>query len=185
MSWIIDPAHSHLQFTVRHMMIAKVRGTFDQFNGFIDYDPNNPAETNVQVTVDVDSVYTREDKRDAHLRSPDFFDVESFPHMTFRSTRVEPAGEGQGMLYGDLTIKDKTNEIVLEVNYEGMAKSPWGTTSVGFSASGKINRKEWSLNWNQALETGGWLVGDEIKIDIEVELVKQEEQEEEGTVALA
>lgn len=180
MSWIIDTAHSHLQFTVRHMMIAKVRGTFDEFSGVVDYDPNNPTDTNIQVTIDVDSINTREDKRDGHLRSADFFDVENFPHMTFRSTRVVSKGDGEGKLYGDLTIRDQTKEVVLNVSYEGMAKAPWGTTSIGFSASGKINRKDWGLNWNQALETGGWLVGDEIKIDIEVELVKTPEEEKEA-----
>lgn len=185
MSWIIDPAHTHLQFKVRHMMISKVRGSFDEFSGVVDYDPNKPANTDVQVTVDVDSINTRDDQRDNHLRSADFFDVENYPHMTFHSTRVEPAGSGKGKLYGDLTIKGKTNEIVLDVNYEGRAQSPWGQISVGFSASGKINRKEWGLNWNKALETGGWLVGDEVNIEIEVELIKQEEEEAEGESVLA
>ena len=185
MSWIIDTAHTHLQFKVRHMMISKVRGTFDEFSGVVEYDPNNPANTDVKVTIDVDSINTREEKRDNHLRSADFFDVENYPHMTFQSTRVEPAGEGRGKLYGDLTIKDITNEVVLDVVYEGMAKSPWGQTSVGFSASGKINRQNWDLNWNQALETGGWLVGDDVTINIDVELIKQEQAEEEGEAVFA
>src|SRR5439155_16809082 len=116
------------------------------------------------------------EKRDAHLRSPDFLDVEQFPYITFKSTRVEHIDDSHGKLIGDLTIRDVTHEVVLDVEYAGQAKTPWGTTSAGFSATTKINRKDWGLNWNVALEAGGWLVSDEIKINIELELVQQVEQ---------
>ncbi|MCB0611596.1 MAG: YceI family protein, partial [Lewinella sp.] len=123
------------------------------------------------------SINTREDQRDAHLRSADFFDVDNHPQAHFRSTKVERTGDKRAKLTGDLTIRGVTKPVTLDVVYEGMAKSPWGTMSAGFSASGKLNRKDWGLNWNQALETGGVLVGEEIQLNIEVELVKQPEAE--------
>lgn len=175
MAWQVDYSHSDIQFKVRHMMISKVRGRFEDFEATIDFDPENPTNTNVEVSVDLASINTRDEKRDGHLRSADFFDVENNPTMTFSSTRVEQDDEYHGRLFGDLTIGDVTKEIVLDVEYAGMAKSPWGTTSAGFSATGKLNRKEFGLNWNAALETGGVLVGDEVEIAIEVEIVKQEE----------
>jgi polyisoprenoid-binding protein YceI len=183
MNWQIDFAHSEIAFTVRHMMISKVRGRFEEFDGSVDFDLDNPAETTVSVDVDVASIDTRDEDRNNHLRSPDFFDVESYPTMHFESSRVERTGEKTAKLFGDLTIKDVTREIVLDVTYAGMAKSPWGSTSAGFSASGTINRKDWGLNWNQALETGGVLVGDKVQIDVEVELIKQEEEEAEAAPA--
>jgi len=172
MSWQIDSSHSHIYFTARHMMISKVRGSFENFSGTINFDEENPTNTTVNVEVDLTSVSTRDEKRDGHLKSPDFFDVENYPTMEFVSTRVEQIDEHNGRLYGQLTIKDITKEVVLDVDYAGIAKSPWGTVSAGFSASGSLNRKEWGLNWNQALETGGVLVGDKINIEIELELVK-------------
>ena len=172
MSWQIDSSHSHVNFTARHMMISKVRGNFESFSGTVNFDEENPANTTVNIEVDLTSVNTRDEQRDGHLKSPDFFDVENYPTMTFVSTRVEQIDAQNGRLFGQLTIKDVTKEIVLDVEYAGMAKSPWGTVSAGFSASGSLNRKEWGLNWNQALETGGVLVGDKINIEIELELVK-------------
>ncbi|MCA9972103.1 MAG: polyisoprenoid-binding protein [Anaerolineales bacterium] len=172
MTWQIDFAHSEINFTVRHMMISKVRGQFESFDGTVNFDPDNPANTTVNIRVDTSSINTKEGQRDGHLKSPDFLDVETYPTMTFTSTRVEQTGDDTARLVGDLTIRGVTKEVVLNVEYAGQAKSPWGTTSAGFSASGKINRKDWGLTWNQALETGGVLVGDEIKIDIELELVQ-------------
>lgn len=172
MSWQIDPSHSHITFTVRHMMISKVRGRFEAFSGSVNFDEANPANTTVNIEVDLTSVNTRDEKRDGHLKSPDFFDVEKYPTMTFLSNRVEQIDAHNGRLYGNLTIKGISKEIVLEVTYAGTAKSPWGIVSAGFSARGAVNRKEWGLNWNQALETGGVLVGDEINIEIELELVE-------------
>lgn len=180
MSWTIDPAHSHIQFAVRHMMISTVRGEFESFSGTIDFDPEKPERTQVYAEVDTASLTTRDETRDNHLRSADFFSAGDYPVMTFESTRVEPQGPRKGKLVGDLTIRGVTREVVLDVEYAGMARSPWGQTSAGFSASANINRKEWGLNWNQALETGGVLVGDSVKISIELELVKVEEPETEA-----
>jgi polyisoprenoid-binding protein YceI len=176
MAWHIDAAHSEIQFSVKHMMIATVRGRFTQFTGTIEADEQNPTAGQVTVQIDAASLDTGNEQRDGHLRSADFFDVEQYPHITFRSTRIESRGENEGRLHGELTIRNVTKPVVLDVDYAGTAKSPWGTTSAGFSAQTKINRKEWGLNWNVALETGGWLVSDEIKISIDVELVKQEQQ---------
>lgn len=175
MSWQIDTAHSHVQFTVRHMMISKVRGSFEAFSGTVEFDESNPTASTIDVEIEVGSINTREAQRDGHLKSADFFDAESYPTMTFKSNRVEKVDDSHGRIIGDLTIKGVTKEVVLDVEYFGLAKSPWGTTSAGASASTKINRKDWGLSWNQALETGGVLVGEEVKIDIEIEIVKQEQ----------
>ena len=128
---------------------------------------------------------TGEERRDTHLRSADFLDVEQFPFLTFKSTHVERIDETHGKLYGELTIRDITKPVVLSVEYAGQAKTPWGTTSAGFNAQTKINRKDWDLNWNVALETGGWLVGDTITINIELELVKQVEQPQDAETVAA
>lgn len=175
MSWQLDYTHSHIQFSVRHMMISKVKGEFEKFEGTVSFDEANPTNTTVNVSVDLSSINTREEKRDGHLRSADFFDVENYPTMTFVSKRVEKTGENTGKLIGDLTIRGITKEVTLNVEYAGQAKSPWGTVSAGFTAAGKINRKEFGLTWNAALETGGVLVGEDVEIAIEVELVKQAE----------
>ncbi len=174
MAWQIDNAHSQVEFSVRHMMISNVRGRFETFSGTVEFDEANPARSTVDVRIDAASINTRDPRRDGHLKSPDFFDAEKYPYVTFKSKRVEPTSENTGKIYGDLTIRDVTREVVLDVYYAGLAKSPWGTTSAGFSAETKINRKDYGLNWNQTLETGGVLVGDEIKIAIELEIVKQE-----------
>jgi polyisoprenoid-binding protein YceI len=176
MAWHIDPAHSEIQFSVKHMMISTVRGRFNEFTGTVEADENNPTDAKVDVQVKVASISTGDEKRDGHLRSPDFFDAEQFPFLTFKSSSVEQVDETHGKLHGELTIRDVTKPVVLDFEYAGQAKSPWGTISAGFSAQTKINRKDWGLNWNVALETGGWLVGDQITISIELELVKQLEQ---------
>ncbi len=180
MTWTIDAAHTHLEFSVTHMMLAKVRGEFEDFEGTIAFDPENPAATEVDISIDVASLTTRNKDRDAHLRSPDFFNVEEYPKMTFKSKRVELVSDHEAKLVGDLTIKDITREVVLDVNYAGQAQSPWGTTSAGFTASTTIDRTDWGLTWNQALETGGVLVSEKIGINIETELVKQAEAEAEA-----
>ena len=185
MAWQIDVAHSEIQFSVRHMMISTVRGRFTQFTGTVVADEQNPTAAKVDVQIAADSIVTGDPKRDGHLRSPDFFDAEQFPYLTFKSNRVEQIDDEHGKLYGELTIRDVTRPVVLDFEYAGQAKSPWGTTSAGFSAQTKINRKDWGLNWNVALETGGWLVSDEIKINIELELVKSVDQEEEEEAAVA
>jgi polyisoprenoid-binding protein YceI len=185
MSWHIDLSHSHIQFSVRHMMISKVRGRFEQFSGNVELDEQNPVNSRVEVQIEAASIDTKSADRDKHLRSPDFFDAEQFPYLTFKSKRVEQIDATHGRIIGDLTIRDVTREVVLDAEYAGQAKSPWGTTSAGFSAETKINRKEWGLNWNVALETGGWLVSDEITISIELELVQQVEQPTEAEAVLA
>jgi polyisoprenoid-binding protein YceI len=183
MAWIIDVSHSGIQFSVKHLGISTASGTFTSFTGTIDADEQNPTAAKVDVQIETASINTRDEKRDAHLRSPDFFDVDTYPTLTFKSTRVEQLDASNGKLYGDLTIKDITKPVVLNFEFAGLAKSPWGTTSAGFSAETKINRKDWNLNWNVALEAGGWLVGEEVKIAIELELLKQVEQPEAAAAA--
>lgn len=180
MSYQIDNAHSQVQFTVRHMMISKVRGWFEKFEGSVELNEAKPANTKVDVRIETASINTREAARDGHLRSADFFESEKYPYMTFKSTRVEVLDSTTARLYGDLTIKDVTNPVVLDVEYSGSAKSPWGSTSYGFSGHTVINRKDWGLTWNKGLETGGVLVGDDITIDIELELVQVPEKQAEA-----
>lgn len=177
MAWSIDNSHSEITFTVRHMMISNVRGHFEKFTGTVDFNEQEPARSSVNVQIETASINTKEPNRDAHLRSGDFFEAEKYPTMNFESTRVEPQGPNAGKIYGNLTIRDVTRPVVLDVEYSGMARSPWGTTSAGFTATTTINRKDWNLTWNKALETGGMLVGEEIKINIELEVVKQPETE--------
>jgi polyisoprenoid-binding protein YceI len=173
MSWVIDTSHSQVQFSVRHMMISKVRGTFETFSGTVEFDEQTPANSSVNVQIDAASIQTKDEKRDGHLKSPDFLDVANHAHLTFTSKRVEVVDESHGRIIGDLTIRGVTKEVVLETEYNGQSKSPWGSTSAGFSAVTKINRKDWDLNWNVALETGGLLVGEEVTISIEIEIIKQ------------
>lgn len=177
MPFQIDQSHSEIQFSARHMMVSKVRGVFETWNGTIALDPANPASTTVDITIDAASINTKDAQRDGHLRSPDFLNVEKFPSVTFKSTKVDVTGDNTAKLSGDLTIAGATKPVVLDVEYQGNAKSPWGTTNYGFSAHTKINREDWGLTWNAALETGGWLVGKEISIDIDLELIQVAEPE--------
>ncbi len=174
MSWQIDPAHSLIEFSVTHMMIAKVRGRFNNFSGVVELNESQPEKTSVDVEIDVESIDTRQQQRDDHLRSADFFNIAEYPKMKFISTEVKIVDQKHAVLIGNLTIKDITKPVSLNVEFNGLSKSPWGSTSAGFSATGKINRKDWVLTWNQTLETGGVLVGDEITVNIEIELIKQE-----------
>lgn len=178
MIWRIDPTHTQIEFSVRHMMISKVRGRFETFDGAIHLDAENPTASRVEGTVDVASINTQDEQRDGHLRAADFFDVEKYPQLSFRSTRVEPVGSGQYKVYGDLTIKGVTREVVFDVADGGQAQDPWRNKRWGFSATTKINRKDFGLNWNVALETGGWLVGEEVTISAEVELVQEQPDQE-------
>jgi polyisoprenoid-binding protein YceI len=173
MAWVIDNAHSEITFNVRHMMISNARGRFEKFSGTVNFDEANPAASTVEVQIEAASINTREAQRDGHLRSPDFLDADKYPMLTFKSKHVETTGPNTGKITGDLTVRDVTKEVVLDTEYSGQSKSPWGTTSAGFSATTKINRKDWNLVWNVALETGGMLVGEDIKINIELEIVKQ------------
>lgn len=173
MSWTIDPSHSEIQLSVRHMMISKVRGRFESFSGTVDFNEENPAASAVDVTIDAGTINTKDAQRDGHLKSADFLNVEEFPALSFKSKRVEVVGANKGRIYGDLTIRGVSREVVLDAEYSGQAKSPWGTVSAGFSATTSFDRKDWGLGWNQALETGGILVGDKVDVNIELELVKQ------------
>ena len=172
-TWSIDPAHSHVEFAVKHLMISTVKGRFGIVRGTVRLDDSDPARGQAEIEIDADSIDTREAKRDAHLRSADFFDVETFPTITFRSTRTEKAANDDFKLVGDLTIHGVTREVTLDVTAEGRGKDPWGGERAGFSATTKIKRSEFGLTWNQALETGGFVVGDEIKISLDVEVVRQ------------
>jgi polyisoprenoid-binding protein YceI len=157
------------------MMISNVHGQFQKFSGTIDFDETNPAKTKVAVQIEVAGLNTRDEKRDAHLKSSDFFDAEKYPYITFQSTRIDVKDKTHAVLYGDLTMRDKPHQIALDVEHNGLAKSPWGTTNAGFSATTQFKRKQWDLNWNVPLETGGVLVGDDIHVTIELEIVKQSE----------
>jgi len=159
------------------MMISNVHGRFENFTGNVDFNEQEPARSTVEVQIEAASINTRDPKRDGHLASPDFLNAEQYPYLTFKSNRVEVIDSNHAWIYGDLTIRDITREVVLDVEYSGQAQSPWGTLSAGFSASTTISRKDWDLTWNVALETGGVLVGDEIKINIELEIVRQPETE--------
>ena len=172
-TWQIDAAHSHVEFAVKHLMIATVKGRFGAVSGAVTTNGDGVAGAAVDVTIDASSVDTREPQRDTHLRSADFFDVATFPAITFRSTRVVPAGDGALTLTGDLTIHGVTRPITLAVTDEGAAKDPWGGDRRAFSATGRLSRKDFGLTWNQALEAGGVLVGDDVRISLEVELVRQ------------
>jgi polyisoprenoid-binding protein YceI len=169
--WTIDPNHSTVEFSAKHMMFATVKGRFGSVSGTIDFDPANPTAGSVNVEIDAASVDTRVADRDKHLRSADFFDVENFPKLTFRSTRIEQKDD-EFIVYGDLTIRDVTREVALETEFQGVGKSPWGQEVAGFEAKTKINRTDFGLTWNTALESGGVLVGDEIKINIYVEALR-------------
>lgn len=172
-TWKIDPAHTNVEFSVRHLMITTVKGRFTDVSGTVKIDDADPARSEVDVTINAASIDTREQQRDTHLRSADFFDVEKYPTITFRSTRVEPGQDGRLKVVGDLTIRGVTKSVTLDVAPEGRAKDPWGGERAGFSASTRINRSDFGLTWNQALETGGVMVGDRIDIAIDVEAVRQ------------
>jgi len=172
-SYDIDPAHSSAQFSVRHMMITNVRGGFSSVKGTIVYDADNPAGTTIDVIIDPGTIKTLDDQRDTHLKSGDFLDVEKYPAITFKSTKVIPNGTDEINVTGDLTIHGVTKEVVLRVegpSAEG--KDPWGNTRMGASAITKIKRSDFGLTWNAALETGGIMVGDDLKIDLEVQMIK-------------
>jgi polyisoprenoid-binding protein YceI len=171
-TWKIDPAHSQVEFAIRHLMITTVRGRFNDVKGTVVTEGDDPATAQVEVIIDVNSIDTREPQRDAHLKSADFFDVEKYPYITFKSRRVTDVKGDRFKLVGDLTIHGVTRDATLDVTSEGRATDPWGGERAGYSATTKINRKDFGLTWNQALETGGVLVGDEVKISIDLELVK-------------
>lgn len=168
----LDPSHTRLGFVARHAMVTKVRGQFSRFAGTLVLDGADPARSTAEVQIEVDSVSTGDEGRDAHLRSPDFFDAEQFPHITFTSTSAQVVGDGEFRLAGDLTIKGVTRPVTLHIEYTGSALDPFGNTRTGFEGSVEVNRKDWGLTWNAALETGGILVSDKIKLELDVSAVK-------------
>jgi polyisoprenoid-binding protein YceI len=171
--WTIDAAHAELGFAVRHLMLSTVRGRFGAVTGTVLVDENDPKSSKIDVTVDVASIDTRQEMRDNHLRSADFFDAANHPTMHFVSTRIEGDVSKTFKVIGDLTIRGTTRQVALDVTLEGRAKDPWGNDRAGFSATGQINRHDFGLNWNQALEAGGVTVGAEVKLTLDVEIVRQ------------
>jgi polyisoprenoid-binding protein YceI len=171
--WVLDPAHSLLEFSIRHMMITNVKGRFTTLEGSVFADTADLTTAEIAVTVDAASIDTREAQRDAHLKSPDFFDVEKFPQLSFKSWRLDRTGDNEYDLVGDLTIHGVTKTTTWKLTFEGEGKDPWGNQRAGFTAETKVNRKDFGLTWNAVLETGGILVGDEVKISVQAEAVKQ------------
>jgi polyisoprenoid-binding protein YceI len=172
MAWQLDKSHAHINFTVRHLMVTNVRGQFSDFDVNVDFNDQDLAKSSVEATIKAASIDTRFADRDTHLRSADFLDVENYPELTFKSKNIALNGRNNARIVGDLTIRGVTKEVVLDVEYTGIIKNPWGIQAAGFNAHTTIKRQDWGLVWNVALEAGGVLVGDDVKIDIELELVK-------------
>ena len=171
--WSIDPTHSEIGFKVKHMMFTNVSGKFGTYDASITTEGNDFENAAIEFSGDIASIDTANADRDGHLRSGDFFDAENHPKLTFKGSSFKKLGEGEYELAGDLTIKGVSKEVKLPVEFSGIMTDPWGNTKVGLSIEGKINRKDWGLNWNSALETGGVLVGEEVKLNIEIQLAKQ------------
>jgi polyisoprenoid-binding protein YceI len=172
-TWDLDPAHSQIEFAVRHMMVTTVRGQFHNFTATVDFDESNPERSTVEAHIDASSIETGMEARDAHLRSPDFLDAATYPELVFRSTHIEPSGEGFKVV-GDLTMHGQTHPVTLDAEIGGVVANMQGGRRAGFSASTKISRKVWGLTWNGALESGGVLVSDEIKITMDLAVVQAE-----------
>ena len=170
--WTIDTAHSAINFSVRHMVFGKTRGRFNRWQGRLQLVPEKLTSSSVEVTIDASSIVTSDEQRDTHLRSADFLDAEKFPTLTFRSTRVDDLGGGNLRILGDLTVHGTTREVVLEAEYGGNTKDPWGNNRAGFGARTSIDRTDFGLKWNMALEAGGIVVGNKVDIEIEVEAVQ-------------
>ena len=183
--WLLDPLHSTIGFSTRHMMVAKVRGSFRDFALDVAFDPEHPEQGRVTAIVQAASIDTGQEQRDTHLRSADFLAAESFPTLTFASTGVVPRGEGKYDLAGDLNIRGMTRRVTFDLEYLGEAANAQGGRSAGFSAHAKIKRHDWGLVWNQGLEAGGLAVGDEIEIEIDVELVRAAEEQVAAPVPVA
>jgi polyisoprenoid-binding protein YceI len=172
-TWTVDPVHSSVEFAVRHLMITTVKGRFTDVQGTVVLDDADPSAASAEITIQAASIDTREPQRDGHLKSADFFDVEKFPTLSFRSKGVR-GSKGDGFtLIGDLTIHGVTREVALEVTSEGKAKDPWGGERAGYTATTRIKRSDFGLTWNQLLETGGFAVSDDVKISLDVQLVQE------------
>lgn len=172
-TWALDLAHSEIQFKVKHMMITTVTGGFDRFNVAVETEGDDFSSASISFSAETASINTGSEQRDGHLQSADFFDAEQFPTLQFEGTSFKPAGNnGNYILEGNLTIKSITKPVTLDVEFGGVGKDPWGNTKAGFTLSGKINRKDWDLNWNAALEAGGVLVSEEVRLLGEIQLAK-------------
>ncbi len=172
--WVLDPTHSELTFRVKHLMISNVKGEFRKFEAAVLSDGDDFSNAEVSAVIDASSIDTNNNDRDNHLRSDDFFGADDHPQLTFKSTELNKLDEDNYQLKGLLQIKGVENEVILDVDYGGMMKDPYGNKKAGFTVSGKINRKDWGLNWNTALETGGVLVSDEVRINAEIQLVQEQ-----------
>ncbi len=173
-TWKIDPVHSEVGFSVKHMMVSNVKGRFRTLDGALHIDEQEPTRSWVEAKIEAASIDTHEPDRDAHLRSPDFFDVEPFPHLSFRSTLVSKIDDERWKVAGDLTIRDVTKEVVLDTVFEGQVKDAYGMDRAAFTATTEISRKDFGLNWNKMIETGGVVVGDRVKIELDIAAVRQE-----------
>lgn len=174
-SYTIDPAHSRIGFVARHAMVTKVRGSFNDFDGAGYFDAANPANSKMQLSIKAASIDTRHPDRDAHLRSNDFFDMDTYPRITFSSTSVEQAGDVRFRVNGDLTIKGVTRPVTVDFDYTGSAVDPYGNQRIGFEGTTVVNRKDWGVNWNAALEAGGVLVSENVTLEFEVSAVRSAE----------
>ena len=173
-SYDLDPAHTRLGFATKHAMVATVRGGFNDFSGVIQIDADEPTKSTAEVTIQTASISTGNEQRDGHLRTNDFFEIETYPSITFRSTRAAVKSDGESyQLWGDLTVKDVTREVQLDLDYQGTATDPYGNVRVGFEGRTQINRKDFGLTFNVALETGGVLVGDKVKIELDISAIKK------------
>jgi polyisoprenoid-binding protein YceI len=171
--WVLDPAHSELGFKIKHLMISNVSGSFKSFQAEAETEEADFSTAQIKATAEIASIFTNNEQRDAHLRNSDFFEVEKYPELRFQSTKVEKTDSDTFHLYGDLTLKGVTRPVKLNVEFNGVTKDPWGGQRAGFVVTGKIKRSDWGINFNAALETGGVVLGEEVKIISEIQLVKQ------------
>ena len=172
--WLLDPIHSELQFKIKHLMISNVSGAFKNFSAEVETEDEDFSTAKINLTAQMDSISTNNEQRDAHLRNSDFFEVEKYPELKFKSTKVEEVDSDTFMLHGELTMKGVTKPVKLHVEFNGATKDPWGGERAGFVITGKINRADWGINFNSVLETGGVMLSEEVRINSEIELVKQE-----------
>lgn len=172
-TWAIDPTHSEISFKVKHMMFTNVSGKFGKYAATVVTEDDNFDNAHIEFSADIDSVDTRNADRDTHLKSPDFFDAASHPKMTFKSTSFKKVDEGNYQLTGDLNLKGVSKSVTFPVEFSGLMTDPWGNSKVGLNIEGKLNRKDWGLNWNSAIEAGGVLVGEEVRLEIQLQFIKQ------------
>jgi polyisoprenoid-binding protein YceI len=175
----VDPSHSHVGFTVSHL-VSKVKGEFKDFDGSFNFDAKKPVTSGGKFVVKAASISTNNEKRDAHLKSPDFLDAQKYPELTLANIKIKAAGKDKYKMTGDLTIHGVTKPVTFDLEYNGEAKDPWGNMRAGFSANGKINRKDYGLTWNKALETGGLLVGNDVAIELQVEAIQEQPKKQEN-----